>query len=110
MLDETTARLARRVLDLLRQRADDYSPGEPDGEILDGLRVLPVRDGSPAVASVVRALTEYADTVAAGLDASDVLDIMSACCEAVLYAEPGSQALTRLIVAQRRLIDDASLV
>jgi hypothetical protein len=105
-----TARLARRVLDLLRQQADGYSPGEPDGAILDGLRTLRVRDRSPAVASMVRALTEYADSMAAGLDASNVLVIMSACYEAELYAEPGNQTLTHLIAAQRRLINAASLV
>jgi hypothetical protein len=59
---------------------------------------------------MVRALTEYADSMAAGLDASNVLVIMSACYEAELYAEPGNQTLTHLIAAQRRLINAASLV
>lgn len=110
LAEAPTARLARRVLDLLRQQADDYSAGEPGGAILDGLCILRAREHSPPVASMVRALTAYADAMVAGLEASSVLVIMSACCEAVLYAEPGNQTLTHLIAAQRRLVNAASLV
>ena len=112
------ARLARRALALLWQRADDSPPGQPDGEFLDGLRALRADDHSPAVASIVAALTEYVGAVSAGLDASNVFFVMSACYEAVLHAERalrataaerGNQILTRLITAQRGLIDAAAL-
>jgi hypothetical protein len=117
-LGTPSARLARRALDLLRQRADDSSPGEPDAEFLDDLRALRECDHSPAVASIVMALTEYAGAMPVGLDASDVLVVMSACYEAVLHtertprataAERGNQALARLITAQHDLIDAAAL-
>jgi hypothetical protein len=117
-LGAPTARLARRVLDRLRQQADDSPPGEPDGEYLDGLRALREGDHSPAVASIVTALAEYADAGPDGLDASKVFVVMSACYEAVRHAERtlrataaehGNQTLTRLISAQRGLIDAAAL-
>jgi hypothetical protein len=112
------ARLARRALDLLWQQADDSSPGQPDQEFLASLHALREFDRSPAVASVVTALTQYADAMPAGLDAADVFVVMSASYEAVRQvedttrvtaAECGSQTLTRLITAQRGLIDAAAL-
>ena len=117
-LGAQAARLARRALDLLRRRADDPSPGEPDGEFLDSLRALRDGDHSAAAASVATALTEYADAMPAALDASNVFVVMSACYEAVRLAERtprataaerGNQTLTRLITAQRGLIDAAVL-
>jgi hypothetical protein len=117
-LGAPSARLARRALDLLRRQANDSSPGEPDAEFLDGLRALRECDHSPAVASIVTALTEYADAMSAGLDVSNVFIVMSACYEAVLHAERtprtttaerGNQTLTRLIIAQHGLIDAAAL-
>jgi hypothetical protein len=117
-LGAPTARLARRALVLLRQRADDSSPGEPGGEFLDSLRALQEGDHSPAAASIVTALTEYAGAMPAGLGASNVFVIMSACYEAVRHAERtprataaerANQTLTRLITAQRELIDAATL-
>jgi hypothetical protein len=56
--------------------------------------------------------------MSAGLDASNVFIVMSACYEAVLHAERtprtttaerGNQTLTRLIIAQHGLIDAAAL-
>jgi hypothetical protein len=106
------ARLADRALGVLRHHADDPSPGEPDPEFPDCLRALREYAHLPVVAPVVTALTAYADALPAGLDASDVLVVMSACHEATLQAEPGrvEQALARLITAQRGLIDAAALV
>jgi hypothetical protein len=118
VLGAPAARLARRALDLLRQRADNCSPREPDNELLDGLRALREDDHSPAAASVITALTEYAGAMPAGLDASSVFVVMSACYEAVRHAERtprvtaaerGNQTLTHLITAQRGLIDAAAL-
>ena len=109
-----SARLARRALDLLRQRADDPSPGEPGEEFLDGLRALRESGHSPAAASIVAAFTEYAAALSAGLSASDVLVVMAACCQAVLPAEGAvpaqyaDQALERLVTAQRGLIEAAA--
>ena len=117
-LGAPTARLARRALDLLQQQAGDSWPGRPAGEFLDSLRALRESDHSPAVACIVAALTEYADAPQAGLDASNVFVVMSACYEAVRHAEDtsrvttaerGDQTLTRLITAQRGLIDAAAL-
>ena len=117
-LGAPAARLARRALDLLRQRAGDPSPSGPDGDFLDTLLALREGDHPAAAASVVTALTEYADATPAALDASNVFVVMSACYEAVRHAERtprgtaaerGSQALTRLITAQRGLIDAAVL-
>jgi hypothetical protein len=117
-LGASAARRARRALDLLRQQAGDSPPGKPDGEFLDGLRALREGDPSPAAASIVTALTEYAIAMPAGLDASNVFVVMSACYEAVRQAERtprataaerGNQTLTRLITAQRGLIDAAAL-
>lgn len=110
-LGASSARLARRALDLLRQH---FSRGEITGEFVDSLRALREADGPPAVASVVTAFTEYAGGMSAGLDASDVLVVMSACYEAVRHAEQvppgrGNQTLTRLITAQRGLIGVAAL-
>jgi hypothetical protein len=104
-----SAHLARRALNLLRQRAGVSSLGEPDGELLDSLRALRECGNSLAAASVATALTEYADAMTVGLDASDVLVVMSACYQAVLHAERGNEALTSLITAQRGLIDAAAL-
>jgi len=115
-LGAPTARLARRALDLLRQQAGDSPPGEPDEEFLDSLRALREGDHSPAAASIVTALTECACAMPAGLDASNVFVVMSACYEAVRHAERtprataaerANQTLTRLITAQRGLIDAA---
>jgi hypothetical protein len=105
-----SGRLARRALDLLRQPAGDFSRGE----FPDTLRALRECDGSATVASVVTAFTEYAGAMSAGLDASDVLVVMSACYEAVRQAEDvppghGNQTLARLITAQRGLISAAAL-
>jgi hypothetical protein len=109
------ARVARRALDLLRQQPGDSSS---DQRFLDGMRALQEGDHCPAIASVVTALTEYAHAIPAGLDASDVLVIMSACYEAVRHAERtprvtaaerGNQTLTRLITAQRDLIHAVTL-
>jgi hypothetical protein len=117
-LGAPTARLARRALDLLRQRAGDSPPGEPDGGFLDDLRALRAGDHSPAAAAIVTAITEYAHAGPAGPDASDVLIVMSACYEAALHAERtarvtsaerGGRAVTRLITAQRGLIDAVAL-
>ena len=117
-LGAPTARLARRALDLLQQQASDPWPGEPAGEFLDSLRALRKNGYLPAVACIVTALTEYADAMPAGLDASNVFIVMSACYEAVRHAEDasrltaaerGNQTLTRLITAQRGLIDAAAL-
>jgi hypothetical protein len=117
-LGAPTARLARRALDLLRERAGDPSPGEPAGEFLDSLRALGEGDHCAAAGSVITALTEYADAMPAALDASNVFVVMSACYEAVrraertpraTAAEHGNQTLRRLITAQRRLIDAAVL-
>jgi hypothetical protein len=117
-LGAPTARLARRALDLLRQQADDPSPGQPDRELVDGLRALRAGDHPPAAASIVSALTEYAGALPAGLDASHVFAVMSACYDAVLRsertarvtaAERGNQTLARLITGQRGLIDAAAL-
>jgi hypothetical protein len=111
VLGASSARLARRALDLLRHH---FSHGELAGEFVDSLRALREADDSPAVASVVTAFTEYAGAMSAGLDASDVLVVMSACYEAVRHAEQvppghGNQTLTRLITAQRGLIGAAVL-
>jgi hypothetical protein len=82
------------------------------------MRALREGDDSPVAASIVTALTEYAGAMPAGLDASNVVVIMSACYEAVLRAERtpaltaaerGNRTLTRLIIAQRGLIDAAAL-
>jgi hypothetical protein len=117
-LGAPTARLARRALDLLRQGAGDPSPSEPDREFLNGLRALREVDHSPAAESIVTALTEYADAMPAGLGASSVLVVMSACYAAILHAERtprltaaerGNQTLRCLITAQRGLIDAAAL-
>ena len=108
-LGAPSALLARRALSLLRERADSFAPGGVSAEFQDGLRALRKRDRSPAVASIVTALTECADaTSSAGFDASDVLTVMSACYEAVRQAERGNQALGRLIAAQRGLIEAAA--
>jgi hypothetical protein len=109
-LDTRTAHLAQRALDRLRNRADDSPPGEPDAEFQDCLRALRECDCSPAVASLVTALTECAGAMTAGLDASDVLDIMSVCHDAVLQAVGVDRTLAQVITAQRRLIDAAALV
>jgi len=115
-LGARSARLARRALELLR--ADDYVPNGPGGEFRDALRALREDDQCAAVASVVAALTEYADAMPADLTASTVLLVMSACYEAVMHADRrarvtaagrGDQALTRLISAQRGLIGAAAL-
>ena len=116
-LGARSASLARRGLDLLRQ-ADDSSRAQPDGEFLDSLRALREGDHSPVVASIVAALAEYAGALSAGLDASNVVVVMSACYEAVLHSERtprvtaaghGDQNLTRLITAQRGLINAVAL-
>lgn len=105
-LGAPTARLARRALDLLRERAGDSAPGRVSGEFQDGLRALRKRARSPAVASIVAALTEYAEaTSSADFDASDVLTVLSACYDAVLNTGRGDEPLSRLIAAQRGLIE-----
>jgi hypothetical protein len=119
VLGAPTARLAWRALDLLRQRKGDFPPGALDGEFLDTLRALREGDRSPAAASIVTALTEYAVAMPAGLGASNVFVIMSACYEAVRQAERtprataaerANQNLARLIAAQRELIDAAAFM
>jgi len=102
------ARLARRVLDRLRRQVDDFSD-KPYEEFLDDLRALRESDDCPAVASIVTALTQYADAVPVGLDAADVFMVMSASYEAVLHAERGNQTLAHLIIAQRDLIEAVAL-
>jgi hypothetical protein len=104
-LGATSARLARRALDLLRRRPD----GPPDDEFLDALRALEGHDDRPAVASIVTAFRQYAVAWPGGLDASDVLAVMSSCHEAVVHADRGEQALAGLLTAQRDLIYASAL-
>jgi hypothetical protein len=104
-----SAHLARQALGLLRRRARVSPLSEPDGELLESLRALGECDHSLAAASIATALTEYAGAMSAGLDASNVLVVMSACYEAVQHADRGNPTLASLITAQRGLIDAAAL-
>ncbi|MCF3135570.1 hypothetical protein [Streptomyces olivochromogenes] len=113
-----TVGFAREALALLRQRIQEDSLGVPEGEFFDNLYALQERDHSPGTASIVMAISEYADSMSRSLSASDVLAIMSACYEAVLNseriprvtaeAERGNENCVRLIAAQRTLIDSAA--
>lgn len=115
LFDPSTVSFARDALSLLRQRLGESSLGIPEVQFFDDLYALQENDHSLGVASIVMAVSEYADSLARELSSADVLAILSACYEAVLNseriprvtidAERANENCVRLIAAQRALID-----
>ncbi len=113
----STVLIARESLSLLRRQIDAESLGVPEVEFFDKLYEIPKYDHSPGAASIVMAISEYADAMRRELSGADVLAVMSACYEAILNseriprvsieAERGNQNCLLMISRQRALIDEA---
>ncbi|WP_194904886.1 hypothetical protein [Catenulispora rubra] len=113
-----TVRFAREAVGLFRGRFGDASLGVPEEQFFDDLYALQENDFSPGTASIVMAISEYADGIQRELSTADVLAILSACYEAVLNseriprvtleAERENQNLVNLIAAQRELVTTAA--
>lgn len=117
LFDESTVNFAREALVRLHERLDEDSLGVPEVDFFDDLYALRENDHSPGTASIVMAISEYADAMRRELSSADVLAILSACYEAVLNseriprvtieAERNNENLVHLISAQRDLIEAA---
>lgn len=118
LFDGSTVNFAREALVLLRGRLGENSLGVPEVQFFDDLYALQENDHSPGTASIVMAISEYADAMRRELSTDDVLAILSACYEAVLNseriprvtieAERDNESCARLISAQRDLIEAAA--
>jgi enoyl reductase-like protein len=118
LFDESTVNFTREALRRLRERLGEDSLGISEVNFFDNLYALQENDRSPGTASIVMAISEYANAMRRELSSADVLAILSACYEAVLNseriprvtieAERNSEILVRLISAQRDLIEAAA--
>jgi hypothetical protein len=113
-----TVDFANKALRLFLRRLLEESLGVPEVQFFDDLYALQENDRSPGTASIVMAISEYADSIGRELSTADVLAIMSACYEAVLNseriprvteeAERNNENCVRLISAQRNLVISAA--